>query len=171
MPLPVVHVWTDGSGTTRTNPGGWAYVLLCNGHRKEGHGGALDTTNNRMELTAVLKGLEALTKPCRVTVYSDSEYAVKMWKHGWVTAWEAKGWKKVANVDLVLAIKRAKEQHDVTFEWVRGHSKIADNENCDQRAGDCRRKIIECGGDVDMLGALDFEIVDMPLGQQMELAS
>lgn len=169
MPLPLVHLWTDGSGTTRTNPGGWACVLICGERRRELYGGALDTTNNRMELTALLKGLEALTRPCQVVVHSDSEYVIKPHTQGWLGRWQAKNWKGVKNPDLFQAIIRAKKVHDIRFEWVKGHSDVADNERCDRLAGDCRRKIMECEGDLEKIAALDFEIVDMPEGKQMEL--
>lgn len=176
--LPVVDLWCDGSGTTRGNPGGWAYVLLYRRSaddpldvvRAEGHGGVLDATNNTMELTAALKGLEALKRPCRVTVHSDSEYVVNAFKLGWVGRWQARQWKKVANPELFQAILRAKQPHDVTWEWVKGHAKVKENEDCDRRAGDCRRKIIACGGDIELLGALDFEIEGLHVGQQLEIA-
>jgi ribonuclease HI len=174
--LPVVALWADGSGTTRGNPGGWAYVLLFRNNvgqtiRKEGHGGAIDATNNTMELTAVLKGLEALKRPCRVTVHSDSEYVINAFRLGWVGKWQYRGWKKVANPELFQAIMRVIKPHDVTWVHVKGHSGIKENEDCDKRAKDCRLKIKEAGGDIEILGTLGFAVEGLHAGQQLGLVA
>lgn len=175
MALPEVEVWCDGSGTTRGNPGGWAYVLIFRKPDGEeivqrAQGGTVDATNNTMELTAALRGLSALRRPCRVRLYSDSEYVVNAFRMGWIANWKRKQWKKVANAEIWQALVRVAAPHDVTWTWVRGHAKIEHNEDCDRRAGDCRRKIKECGGDIELLGALDFEVDGLQTGQQLEIA-
>lgn len=169
MSLPLVDMWCDGSGTTATNPGGWAAILICGDVKKEIYGGAIDATNNRMELMAVIKGFEALTRACEVTVHSDSEYVTKAYPYGWVEGWKKKQWRGVKNPDLRIAVDRLIERHVVRWEWIKGHSHVALNERCDELAGDCRRSIIEAqrlGSPLDML---DFEIVDLMDTEQLHL--
>lgn len=145
----VVDLWTDGSGTSQGNPGGWAYVLRTvhpttgEVFEREGCGASNDTTNNRMEMTALLEGLRALKRPSIVVVHTDSEYVMKPWTMGWIAKWENRGWVKVKNVDLWLALKTEVERHMVTFEWVKGHSGVNLNERCDKLAGGERRRAIE----------------------------
>lgn len=110
--------------------------MKSGGRRKELSGGFLLTTNNRMELFAAIAGLEALTEPCQVRLYSDSEYLVKAMTQGWVQRWKAKGWRrtkkeKAANVDLWKRLLEACRQHQVEFLWVKGHAGDAENERCD----------------------------------------
>lgn len=170
--MRAVDLWTDGSGTSAV-PGGFAYVLVdqATGTIREGHGGALVTTNNRMELTAVIKGLEALKRPCRVTVYSDSEYVGKAFPMGWVGNWKRKNWKGVKNPDLWQRLDQLVGVHDIKWNWVKGHSGAALNESCDKRAGACRKEIISAlEQDGDTL-RLQFEIVDQPAGKQLEMAA
>jgi ribonuclease HI len=167
--LPMVSMWADGSGTSAKNPGGWAVILECNGTRREIYGGAIDATNNRMELMAVIKGFEALTRACEVTVYTDSEYVSKAYPYGWVKKWKQKQWRGVKNPDLRIALDRLQERHVVRWEWVKGHSNVVLNERCDELAGNCRRAIIEAMELKSDLRMLDFEIVDINDTEQLHL--
>ena len=119
-------IYTDGACSGNPGPGGWAALLIFNGREKELSGGEALTTNNRMELTAAIKGLEALTRPCAVDLYTDSQYVregVTSWIKGWkVRGWKTAGRKPVKNEDLWRALDEARNRHDVTFHWVRGHA-------------------------------------------------
>lgn len=134
----VVQLWTDGSSTGRVGPGGWAYLLRFGEHAKEDAGYAKDTTNNRMELQAMLEGLRALTRSCDVVVHTDSEYVMKAFTHGWIVKWERKNWHGVKNVDLWQAIVAEAVKHRLNFEWHRGHSGVPDNERVDELAREAR---------------------------------
>lgn len=143
----VIDLWTDGSGTSRGNPGGWAFVLETvtpDGEpvRKEGSGWVLDSTNNRMEMTALLMGLRALRAPAFVIVHSDSEYLIKPFTEGWIHRWERKLWVKVKNADLWQELLTEYRRHIVSFEWVRGHDGVELNERCDKLAGAARREAL-----------------------------
>jgi ribonuclease HI len=146
--VSVIDCWTDGSGTTAGNPGGWAYVLETihpetgEPYRKEGCGGVLDTTNNRMEMTACLMGLRALKRPCIVVVHTDSQYLMKPFTEGWLEKWVATSFRKKQNADLWLALREEVARHIVSWEWVPGHSKIVLNERCDLLAGQQRRLML-----------------------------
>ena len=138
-PKKAITVHTDGACIGNPGPGGYGAVLEYQGTRKELSGGFRLTTNNRMELLAVIKALEALKEPCRVTVYSDSRYVVDAIENGWAKRWRAKAWmrnKKEAaiNPDLWNRLLQLTEQHDVTLQWVRGHAGNVENERCDQLA-------------------------------------
>lgn len=132
---PPIFLYTDGASSGNPGPGGYGVILKCAGLEKELSGGFALTTNNRMELLAVIKGLEQIRWPhADVEVYSDSSYVVKAVNEGWLPAWERKGWKKVKNPDLwqrFLAIYRC---HNVTFHWLKGHAGHPENERCDQLA-------------------------------------
>lgn len=161
-----VEVWCDGSGTVRGKPGGWGVVLVdCqSGRTRELHGGILDATNNIAELTAAIKGLQALKMPCRVQVYSDSEYVVNAFRQNWFRSWERKKWAKVKNVELWRELLKAAQMHDITFNHVDGHSGVPLNERCDKMAGECRRAIVEAlaGGTIN---ELKFTIDGLAAGQ------
>lgn len=140
----VVDLWTDGSGTVLGEPGGWAYVLTTVARSgelvvKENSGAEASTTNNRMEMTAVLEGLRAIKRPSVVVVHTDSQYVMKPFTEGYLKRWEAKNWRKVKNEDLWQLLKVAVEKHIVTWEWVEGHSGVEYNERCDKLAGEERR--------------------------------
>lgn len=167
MSLPSVELWCDGSGTQRGNPGGWGAVLVCGGTRKELCGGAVDATNNTMELTAAIKGFQALKRPCRVNVYSDSEYVVNCFKQSWYLAWRRKKWKGIKNAALWQELIAAAASHDVTWNWVRGHSKVELNERCDRLAGTCRLAVKNAVESGTPLATLAFP-VDAP-AEQLEL--
>lgn len=134
-----VNVYTDGACKGNPGPGGWAAILEYKGLEREMSGGEPATTNNRMELTAAIKGLEALKEPCLVTLYSDSQYLVNAVNKGWLSDWVKKSWKKsdrspVLNDDLWKALCALLEKHKVEFVWVRGHDGHKYNERCDALA-------------------------------------
>lgn len=128
-----VEIWTDGACLGNPGPGGWAAVLTLGEREKELVGGEPETTNNRMELMAAISALEALTRPSKVRLVSDSEYVIKGITE-WLPGWRAKGWKKVKNRDLWERLAEATAPHDVSWEWVRGHSGDVMNERVDKLA-------------------------------------
>lgn len=131
----MVTIYTDGASRGNPGPGGFGTVLLYMGHRKEISGGYRKTTNNRMELLAVIAGLEALKKEnLEVTVYSDSKYVVDSVEKGWLWGWVKKGFKGKQNIDLWQRFIPAYKKHKVKFHWVKGHAGIPENERCDQLA-------------------------------------
>ncbi len=134
-----VTLYTDGACSGNPGPGGWGAILECEGHRKELSGGEANTTNNRMELTAVIEGLSALKFGCDVTLVSDSKYVIDAITKGWVYSWKAKGWRKAdkspaLNVDLWEKLLPQLERHKMTYCWVKGHAGHPENERCDQMA-------------------------------------
>lgn len=138
--LPMVEMYTDGACSGNPGPGGWAYILRhpSSGSEKTGSGGEKATTNNRMELMAVIRGLEALAKPSRVELYSDSQYVLKGLKE-WMASWKKRGWKNaskqpVKNQDLWMELDELMQQHTLSFHWVRGHNDHAENERADALA-------------------------------------
>ncbi len=138
--LKEVIIYTDGGCEPNPGTGGYGAVLMHGKHRKEISGGFRLTTNNRMELTAVIESLKALKEPCRVKLYSDSEYVVKAITQGWVQKWIKKRWKKVKNPDLWKILTELTEIHQVEFIWVKGHAGIPGNERCDQLAVEATKK-------------------------------
>ncbi len=140
LPRSEVELFTDGACSGNPGPGGWAYVLrhTRTGTEVEGSGGEAESTNQRMELTAALKGLEALKRPCVVTLYSDSEYVTKGLIE-WLPNWQANGWKSsnrkpVKNQDLWEPIAVLLRRHVVKTVWVKGHAGHPENERCDKLA-------------------------------------
>ena len=132
-----VTIYTDGGCDPNPGPGGYGVVLLFGAHRKELSGGFRQTTNNRMEIYAAIKGLEALKEPCQVTIYSDSEYLVNAMMKGWARRWQKRNWmrnskEKALNPDLWERLLALCETHQVTFVWLKGHAGTAENERCDQ---------------------------------------
>lgn len=128
-------MYTDGAAKGNPGPGGYGTVLLYKGHRKELSGGFRLTTNNRMELLAVIVGLEALKrKELKVKIYSDSKYVVDAVSKGWIWNWKAKRFKDKKNPDLWKRYLMLHPQFDITFQWVKGHANIPENERCDQLA-------------------------------------
>lgn len=140
---PEVDLFTDGACSGNPGPGGWAYVLRdrSSGKEKEGSGGERETTNNQMELLAVIRGLEALRRPCRVHLCSDSNY-VGQGLTRWMAGWKSRGWKRkegsalkpVKNVEFWKRLDELVGLHEVTFEHVKGHSGHPENERCDELA-------------------------------------
>ena len=139
MTRPHVEIFTDGACSGNPGAGGWGAVLRHNSREKELAGGEKETTNNRMELTAVIEALSALKKPCRVTLTTDSQYVANAVEQRWVYAWQAKNWRKAdgkpaLNVDLWQKLLPLLETHDVEFVWIRGHNGHPENERCDALA-------------------------------------
>lgn len=129
-------MYTDGAAKGNPGKGGYGVVLMTadGKHRKELSQGYFKTTNNRMELLAVIVGLEALKRPMKVKVYSDSKYVVDAVDKGWVFGWEKKNFAKKANPDLWKRFLAIYRKHQVSFQWVKGHANIPENERCDQLA-------------------------------------
>jgi len=133
-----VHIYTDGACSGNPGPGGWGSVLLFNGHRRELSGGAAGTTNNRMELQAVIGAMEALKRPCEVTIYTDSVYVMKGMLE-WLPQWKKRNWRTagkqaVKNVELWQRLEQVLSPHEVTWRWVKGHSGVPENERADELA-------------------------------------
>ena len=146
----IVEIYTDGACSGNPGPGGFGTVLVHvdkDGirHEKELSEGYKSVTNNQMELMAVIVGLESLKKPCNVTLFSDSKYVVDAFNNNWIEGWIKKGWKTagktpVKNVDLWKRLLTAKEPHEVTFIWVKGHAGHEYNERCDSLAVEASKK-------------------------------
>lgn len=137
--MKTVTIYTDGACSGNPGPGGWGAILEWQGHEKELSGGEAQTTNNRMELTAVLTALSMLKEPCIVELYSDSKYVVDTIDKGWLYGWQKKGWikadkKPVLNVDLWQQLLPELKRHDVRLHWVKGHAENEKNNRCDQLA-------------------------------------
>ncbi len=136
---PEVLLFTDGACSGNPGPGGWAYLMrhVASGTETEDSGGERSTTNNRMELTAAIRGLQALKKPTRVRLISDSQYVTKGLTE-WMDGWKKKGWRRgkdpLANVEMWQELDRLRQMHTITCEWVRGHNDHPENERCDQLA-------------------------------------
>ena len=138
MAKPLITIYTDGACSGNPGPGGWGAVLRFDGREKEIKGGELATTNNRMELMAAIEALRALKKPCKVRLVTDSKY-LKEGITTWIKNWKKNGWKTAAkkpvkNADLWQALEAAAGHHDVTWEWVRGHTGHPENERADALA-------------------------------------
>jgi len=134
-----IEIYTDGSCSGNPGPGGWGAIIVYNGKEKEICGGAEETTNNRMELSAVIQALTALKEPCAVTLTSDSKYVTDSINKGWLYNWPKKGWKNfkgepTPNVDLWKQLMPLLEKHQITFLWIKGHAGHPMNERCDQLA-------------------------------------
>ncbi|MCG8608176.1 ribonuclease HI [bacterium] len=143
--LKEIIIYTDGACHGNPGPGGYAAILLHGSNRRELSGGCSNTTNNRMEILAAIKGLEALKERCAVILYSDSKYLVDSMMKGWVRRWQANGWKRnkrdrAQNVDLWEQLLVLCEAHDVVFEWTRGHAGTPENERCDYLANEAARR-------------------------------
>ena len=137
--LKTVEMFTDGACSGNPGPGGWGTILRYGGHTLELSGGYRLTTNNRMEIFAVISGLERLKEPCRVLIYSDSKYVVDAVNQGWVYGWKKKGWvksnkEKALNPDLWQRLLDEMSRHEVEFNWVKGHDGHPENERCDELA-------------------------------------
>ena len=140
-PLKEVTIYTDGACSGNPGPGGYGVVLLYQGHRKELSAGFRETTNNRMEILAVISGLESLKEKCKVTLYTDSQYVVNAIEKNWAKKWRANGWMRnkkepALNADLWARLLKLCEVHELKFVWVRGHAGNRENERCDRLAVD-----------------------------------
>ena len=134
MTIQVV-IYTDGACRGNPGPGGWGAILIYGGHEKELCGGEPDTTNNRMELMGAIQALEALTRPCKIVLYTDSQY-VRTGIATWLAQWKARGWRtstksEVKNADLWRRLDEARLRHDVDWRWVKGHNGHPLNERAD----------------------------------------
>jgi len=130
-----ITLYTDGAASGNPGPGGYGVVLISGKHRLEKSEGFRLTTNNRMELLAVITGLEALKKEnCNVVVYTDSKYVADAVEKGWLFQWESKGFKKKKNPDLWIRFLNIYRKHNVKFVWIKGHASIPENEVCDRLA-------------------------------------
>lgn len=134
-----VELFTDGACSGNPGAGGWGAILRCRGTEKVLSGGSAHTTNNKMELTAVIEGLKALKFPCEVTLYTDSKYVADGISKGWAASWKARGWKKsdgkpALNPDLWEALLGLCEVHKVEIVWIKGHAGHPENERCDALA-------------------------------------
>ncbi|MBO6814432.1 MAG: ribonuclease HI [Rhizobiaceae bacterium] len=134
----LVQIWTDGACSGNPGPGGWGALLRYGDREKELFGGESETTNNRMELTAAIEALNALKKPCKVKLTTDSQY-VKGGITGWIHGWKKNGWKTsakkpVKNAELWQALDEATRRHDVSWHWIKGHAGHAENEKADELA-------------------------------------
>ena len=137
--MKTVTLYTDGACSGNPGPGGWGIILSYMDVEKEFSGGEKNTTNNRMELTAVIQGLERLKMPCRVELYSDSKYVIDALEKGWAKGWKQRGWiksdkKPALNPDLWDRLLTLTEKHQVICHWVKGHSDNPKNARCDQLA-------------------------------------
>ncbi len=139
MEKKTVEMFTDGACSGNPGPGGWGTVLRYNGVERELSGGEENTTNNRMELTAVIEGLRALKQPCRVLLRTDSKYVADGVLKGWADGWQKRGWRKAdgkpaLNPDLWEQLLELLGQHDVEITWIKGHNGHPENERCDRLA-------------------------------------
>ena len=137
--MKTINIYTDGACSGNPGPGGYCAILKYNGHEKIVKGGASDTTNNRMELSAFIYSLKALKEPCNVILTSDSAYVINSITKGWVYSWQKKNWKKsdgkkALNIDLWQELLPLLEIHNVEYNWVKGHSGHEENEMCDRIA-------------------------------------
>ncbi len=146
--LPTFELFTDGACLGNPGPGGWAYILRdCNGNEIVGSGGDPDTTNQQMEVTAVLRALESLTEPSKIEIHADSQYVTKGLTE-WMDGWIAKGWKNaskkpVANQDLWKPLAALREKHKITTNWIKGHDGHPENERCDTIASAEAEKLLQ----------------------------
>lgn len=134
-----IEIFTDGACSGNPGPGGWGAILRYKQHEKELSGGEASTTNNRMELTALIQALEQLKEPCEITLCSDSKYVIDGLQKGWAKGWRARGWKKsdkspALNPDLWGRLLELCEPHTIHYVWTRGHAGHPENERCDQLA-------------------------------------
>jgi len=138
MPKAKIHLYTDGSCLGNPGPGGWAALLRYKSTEKMFSGSQLESTNNQMELMAVIQGLNALTKPCDIELYTDSKYVLDGYTK-WMDGWKKRGWKKsdkkpVLNKELWVALDESAQSHTIDWHWVKGHSGHDENERVDQLA-------------------------------------
>ena len=137
--MKTVTIYTDGACSGNPGPGGWGAILRYKDTEKELSGGAADTTNNRMELTAVIQGLRLLREPCAVELWSDSKYVIDALDKGWARSWQKRGWiksdkKPALNPDLWERLLALTDRHEMRYHWVKGHAENEKNNRCDQMA-------------------------------------
>lgn len=142
--MKTVTIYTDGACSGNPGPGGWGAILMYGDKAKELSGGDKMTTNNRMELLGVITALTVLKEPCKVELYTDSQYVVNAVNEGWLTNWQKRNWKRkdgdVKNIDLWISLIPLLETHNVSFHWVKGHAENPYNNRCDELAVNERLK-------------------------------
>ena len=143
--MKLVEIYTDGACSGNPGPGGWGAILRYGAHEKELSGGEAMTTNNRMELTAVIRALEALKEPCAVELWSDSKYVIDGLEKGWAKSWRKKGWiksdkKPALNPELWERLLELTDMHEMRYHWVKGHADNEYNERCDALAVAARER-------------------------------
>lgn len=138
-----ICLFSDGSCLGNPGAGGWAYILRYQNHQKEASGGETYTTNNKMELKAVIEGLKAIKEPCKISLYSDSNYVVKGINE-WLNGWVMKNFKNVKNQDLWSEYLKYSKDHKITAFWVKGHDGHPENERCDELARAQAERINGC---------------------------
>lgn len=149
--MKTVTIYTDGACSGNPGPGGWGAILCYQGAEKELSGGEARTTNNRMELTGVIRALEALKEPCAVELWSDSKYVIDALAKGWAVSWKKRGWiksdkKPALNPDLWERLLALTEKHEMHYHWVKGHADNEYNNRCDRMAVEQRDRF--AGGDI-----------------------
>ena len=137
--MKTVTIYTDGACSGNPGPGGWGAILMYGAHKRELSGGEANTTNNRMELTAVIQALSLLKEPCIVELWSDSKYVIDGLSKGWAKGWKARGWvksdkKPALNPDLLVREPESTEIHTLHYHWVKGHAENKYNNRCDELA-------------------------------------
>lgn len=137
--MKFVDIYSDGACSGNPGPGGWGAILRYGKYEREMSGGEKQTTNNRMELLAIISALKALNAPCKVLIHSDSKYVIDAVVHGWARKWKANDWMRnkkdrALNVDLWEQLLELLDKHEVEFEWIKGHSGHPENERCDELA-------------------------------------
>ena len=145
--MKTVDIYSDGACSGNPGPGGWGAILRYGKYEREMSGGEKQTTNNRMELLAIISALKALNEPCKVFIHSDSKYVIDAVVLGWAKKWKANGWMRnkkdrALNVDLWQQLLELLDKHEVEFEWIKGHSGHPENEKCDQLAVQESRKFL-----------------------------
>ena len=145
--MKAVSIYSDGACSGNPGPGGWGAVLIYKSHRKEISGADAQTTNNRMELTAVIKALECLKEKCKIELFTDSKYVCDSIIKGWAESWRNNNWKKsdkkpAINADLWEILLNLISKHDITFNWVKGHAGNIENERCDELATSEIKKLV-----------------------------
>ena len=143
-----VELFSDGACSGNPGPGGWGSILRFKGIEKELSGGEKETTNNRMELLAVINGLESLKEPCKVKITTDSKYVCDAFLKNWLSSWQQNGWKTagkkpVKNKELWEKLLELSQKHELTWFWIKGHAGHPENERCDKLAVEARVKIAE----------------------------
>ena len=145
--MKTVDIYSDGACSGNPGPGGWGAILRYGKYERQMSGGEKQTTNNRMELLAIISALKALNEPCKVFIHSDSKYVIDAVVQGWAKKWKANGWMRnkkdrALNVDLWEQLLELLDKHEVEFEWIKGHSGHPENEKCDQLAVQESRKFL-----------------------------
>lgn len=145
--LTTVNMYTDGACSGNPGPGGWGTILRSGDYEKEFSGAEAETTNNKMELTAVIEGFKALKRPCKVILYTDSQYVANGLDKGWAAQWKANGWRKsdkkpAQNIELWDELLTLAEPHEIQIIWLKGHAGHPENERCDKLAVSAYQKYL-----------------------------